>query len=109
MAKERNASEYLEIIGLLHPDVCVHAGGANYADLIWRSPLIDQATLDAEIDNFTRLREEVSDITPEMISAGVSMLSCPNSDYSILTAEDIVDDIFRVMMAVKAKAIEEDI
>lgn len=98
--ENRNSSEYTEIVGLLHPDVCVYASGAAYADLVWRSPPIDQATLDAEIDNFTRLREEVS-VTPEMIAAGVSVLV--SMDRRLEMDEEVVDDIFRVMTAVRAK------
>ena len=85
---------------MLHPDVCVYAGGADYADLVWRSRPIEQAILDAEIDNFNRLREGIN-VTPEMIAAGANVLA--NMDMRFETIEEVADDIFRVMAAIKVK------
>ena len=96
----RNASEYTSIVGLLHSDVCVYAAGADYADLVWRSPPIDQATLDAEIDAFNLLLEKV-DITPEMIATGANVLA--GMDRRFEDIEDVAEDIYRAMAAVKAR------
>ena len=96
----RNASEYLDIVGLLHPGVCVYAAGADYADLVWRSPPIDQGTLDTEIDDFNRLREGM-DVTPNMVATGANVLA--GMDRRFEDIEDVAEDIYRAMAAVKAR------
>jgi len=50
-------NNYIEVVGLLYPNVECSAKGPFYEDIVWESTVIPKATLAAEIANIAEYRK----------------------------------------------------